>query len=1130
MSISYDPRARVWSVELEETGYRTDFPIDYDTARRTNYPTDLKTDYRTDRPTNLPTNLRFDYPTNLPTDLKTDFNTNNEYNLPGGGSVRLVKGDTYTYRYYAGSNKYGSIYRSATIDGVKATVAKALVARGYAPVRAVEFVLNSSNLADIRAVRDKNDENQKKNEDNARINEENKKKNEENTRLNTENFNTNIRNAEINLENEKTNNYWREINDKNSNTNRTNLEVNSKNLKLNEEAKKINEQNKSLNAENALLNRQNTGKNTLYDKTLGIVRSTKGGDYVSQRDSIDKKILIDAGIPESEANDIFNSVRAQFKAFYQVEKLIPWDTSLGATPPYGVFDPNYYKEKNPIVADAYKKAEEIDDIDITERYGEAGYYLQHYTSIGKPSGLRGNKEEDTIAANKYTEEQLTDKELQDIRDYQLGVDKETLTERILNIPGVSVEWTKARRGDPYWSALAKEKYLDPTKAEEFAVLFRLSERPEDKKLLEEAMTGREGGITQLEDILNEVIGAKAETDVEKFAALNQTILKETIDQMKKVRGEQEMLAFYRGFSGFAEVVDINKTLSDSILGDTGVGGILSFTSAGKAEESLIGALGNVTGMRNNVTYNWEKWFNNEIKNKYGIDYEIFEPLEEKKDIIKALTNPEVPEKIFDEASGTFNDVFLREAGFESTENLTTFLNAQGEEGSLILENIKKGSTEEVKGVLIPILSRIEADIKSLEEAKERGLAVSYTAGDAIKMMNIEAQFARDYIDEYLLPRFNTSRSMDEFIEYLDVRQEEQNPFQTQDTYSALKDLSNLYTKDYLDRIKLEEARTFDPDFYFDPTGDKGRLEQYAEQKKTVEEDWEKAKAGDEYWNIQAYRFGIDVSNKAAFARMHFEVKGQGKGFDAAEDITNAGKIEDFIDETIVPVLKKEAFKMDPVFGQFITPEEFAEELLEGLDPYKTPEEWKEILQRYGLESFEGTIEELKEYIVETLRTGSALDIREQIKYLNEKRQKPTQEILGVTYIERPEDFKDEMAKPTTELYAIFQKAGYAGTEDEFYDNFFPDLDRSEQVVLTKSGRDDPLEAYGLDLGDPFASLGTIESFFPEDSAEATKDKESSSDVYRSYFRLGEEDDSDAEYKSDAGKKFLGEFTSMFKGL
>ena len=85
----------------------------------------------------------------------------------------------------------------------------------------------------------------------------------------------------------------------------------------------------------------------------------------------------------------------------------------------------------------------------------------------------------------------------------------------------------------------------------------------------------------------------------------------------------------------------------------------------------------------------------------------------------------------------------------------------------------------------------------------------------------------------------------------------------------------------------------------------------------------------------------------------------------------------------------------------------------------------------------GNIKELKDYIMETLRTGSAQQIRENIKYLNEKRQKPTQKQLGVTYIQREEDYKQNQPKADTALYKTFQSAGFQGTEDEFYGDFFP---------------------------------------------------------------------------------------------
>ena len=51
-------------------------------------------------------------------------------------------------------------------------------------------------------------------------------------------------------------------------------------------------------------------------------------------------------------------------------------------------------------------------------------------------------------------------------------------------------------------------------------------------------------------------------------------------------------------------------------------------------------------------------------------------------------------------------------------------------------------------------------------------------------------------------------------------------------------------------------------------------------------------------------------------------------------------------------------------------------MLEGLDPNQ-PETWDEALKELGLEDFDGTLEDLKEYITSTLRTGSAEDIRAQ---------------------------------------------------------------------------------------------------------------------------------------------------------
>jgi hypothetical protein len=784
--------------------------------------------------------------------------------------------------------------------------------------------------------------------------------------------------------------------------------------------KTTNEYNQSINKLNSELNTANQARNDAYNKTVSVAASTKGGDYVAQREAIKNLQGIDSSLKSTLEN--------YYKAFYSTEKLQQWDPKLGAKPPYGEFDSSYYKTQSPAASQQWASAVANDDIDITQRYGEGGFYLQHYTTQGKPAGLRGNKAEVTAAANQYVERVPTDADLQAARTLQLSADTDTQTDRLLNIPTVASEWEKAKSGDSYWKEQAKEKFLDVNKKDEFAALFRLSDRPEDQivRLNYNANTGY--GITELEDALGEAVGEKATVDVKRFGALTQDVLKQTIDEMKKAKAREQNISMLKGFGAFNEISDINKELSNSILGDSGVGGVLSFMGGGMSQESLEESLTKVTGVNtNNTVYNWQKWFDETLKTKYD-------------------------------------------------------------------ENLELGYTT--------------------EEAKEQ--------------VKIEAGFAKEFVDKYLTPRFNQSKSMDEFVEYLDVRQSEQNPFQTQDIMNAAKLVADVRAKSYLDQIKATPGRYFDSNFYFSPTGDKAREGAYAEQASTVATDWEAAKKGDEYWKSQAYRFGVNIEDKDAFARMHFQVKGQGKGYDPADDILNAGKVSDYIYTQILPALKEEALKAGSVFGQFITPDEFADEMLQGIDP-NDRKTWDEVLKRYGIDDFKGSIDELKEYVKETLRTGSAQEIRENIKYLNEKRQKPTQEKLGVTYIERPEDYKEGDVKGETELYKTFQSAGFKGTEDEFYNDFFPDMDRSEQVLLTKSGKNEGLKTTGLDFTDPFASLGTIESFFDADEPEKTTDKPEPKT--NSYFRIAMgEDEEEPLTKSKSGSSILGEFTSMFKGL
>ena len=841
------------------------------------------------------------------------------------------------------------------------------------------------------------------------------------------------------------------------------------NTEKNNQNKKLNEDNTKLNAANKALNEKNTKRNNAYAEAVTTAKTTNSGEYAVKRNTL-RDLDVD--------DEVKSILESEFKTFYRDKKLQTWNSDLGTKPDYGEFDPSYYGSTYTNVKDAYKRYEDDDDIDVTEGYGKENYYYWHYTNQGKSEGKRGNKAEILARARDYLEESpqfaeggwenQTDTELAFIRDQQLGIG-DNQTERLLNVPEIAGLWEEAKQASQEGRAnhfinLGKEYFLDVNKADEFAALFRLSNRPEDKQISFDynLENGTATGITELEDAITGTIGAQGITDTKKFAALNQNILKDSINELKKAKIKEQELDMLSGFGTFGEIFDINKTLTDSLLNDTGIGGYLPFMGdkSGLSEESLERQLRGVTGVRNEVVYNWQEWFDNSIKEKYQQELDL---------------------------------------GF------------------------------------------------SLEEAEDN--------------VRIQKEFAESYIDDYLKPRFDESRSMNEFVEYLDVRQEEQNPFQTQSLLNALNEIGNRRAKTFLDQIRQDAVdaggkRGFNSSFYFDPTISEGseENEKYIRQRDTISSDWDQARDNpdaqieglgyDTTWKAQAYRYGVDINNQDQFARLHYQVKGKlpDYKFDGAEDIVNVDKVKNLLYDNILPALEKEVKNTKTIFGNFIKPEEFADDMLKGLDPNE-PESWDAALKELGLDDFEGTLEDLKEYITSTLRTGSAEDIRAQIKFLNEKRKKPDQYLLGVEYIAREEDYKPaEKLKGDTQLYKIFQDAGYEGTEDDFYEKVFPDLDPGSQAILSQAGSKDgkiTLEGFGKDYrSDPFAAFSGLGAITGGDTdifggtTKDDKDKDDDADIDNSFRLFADDDDDDDSVfgrykKTKSGQEILSEYTKSF---
>jgi len=731
-----------------------------------------------------------------------------------------------------------------------------------------------------------------------------------------------------------------------------------------------------------------------------------------------------------------------YRTYYAKDRVTPWDNkSQGINPPVGGFDATYYlneNEGNQNLKEKWDAAEKPyniytssgDDLDITVRYGDVGNYAwNNYSVSGKSAGYRGNRPEATANTDAYEEnwnKNFTDAERQNIRDNQLGL---TGTRESGGQTIRTVDWEDATGG-------TLEKIVG-------------------KEILQEELT-----------------------EQDRFKGLGLDMMKATIDELNKAKAQERELDIYKGLPGFSEIFNINASLSNSILGDSGVGGLLGMmgTNTSELEDNLEEQLGGVTGVNfGSAEYNWQKWYNDTL-----------------------------------------------------------------------IKNLEEQSSTKGYGV------SYNEETGEVEIGDER-----------TTVYQLEQDFKKNFIDNYVKPRFDESKSMDEFISYIDTidKETEQNIFQTQSSVNALRDVAALRAEAFyadLESGSGYDTKTFNADFYADPTQSKygtvneDKTLRYQEQKKGFEEDWAAAKANPNAiaysmteqeaadfglaggktsvtWGELAYYYGLDLNDKTSFAELHYDNIGRGRGYDPARDVVTDSDVEDFVNNNVLSAVKDaDANFGDSPFLAFVTPAEFADEILEGIDPLENEEEWQKILEMYGLDETTASLDEVKEIIIDSVRTGAAKEIREGIKYLNQKRKKPTQKRLGVEYIERDEDFKPTDDPDADALFKTFQNAGYAGTQEEFYETFMPDADRNDLNLITQG-----MGGLTLDVGDmsdPFEALGALGGFLGDGDEDVFGNKpEDKPEQEPSYFDLfSDERDYDKDYASDTGRGFIDDFTSFFK--
>ena len=96
------------------------------------------------------------------------------------------------------------------------------------------------------------------------------------------------------------------------------------------------------------------------------------------------------------------------------------------------------------------------------------------------------------------------------------------------------------------------------------------------------------------------------------------MMKTTIDELNKAKARERELDIYKGLPGFSEIFSINSSLSNSILGDSGIGGLMGMLGQNTSElkEGLEDQLGAVTGVNfGSAEYNWQKWYDDTLVKK-----------------------------------------------------------------------------------------------------------------------------------------------------------------------------------------------------------------------------------------------------------------------------------------------------------------------------------------------------------------------------------------------------------------------------------------------------------------------------------------------------------------------------------
>ena len=466
-----------------------------------------------------------------------------------------------------------------------------------------------------------------------------------------------------------------------------------------------------------------------YDNIAKSFNDSQGGNY---------KALMEGALGSLYDRYSSDFTGGDFNTFsgYYLENKVPKKASGDyAQPPMGTFDSTYYAgtSRGQAALQRWKDAQQsvlgyLPDLDVVGGYGVSNtennirlFLHGTYTDI-KNSGIpdkdnRGNAEEDTVASDNYWENwnKLTDAEQEVFRDQLLGLTEGTAS------GGLTVGWD-----EPF------------VKDEEGNIVYEVDEFGNQTPLV------NPDAVSFLESSVFNVFGKKDLEQQDKFQSLALDVLKTTVDKLNAERKRENELNIYRGLPGFNEIYGANSTIANSLIGDSGIGGYLSMAgiNTDRLTESLEEGLSGVTGISNNSSvYNWQKWFDETLLDRY-------ENMEE----ITGKLNADIEglDPILDTAKWNSFQQKINEIDPETQpEEWNAFMDSND-----LARGLSRERALEIKDPnnWKALLEKYDLDTNlNKEEAVE---LLTNSENEINRIYTIEDTFREKFIDEYIKPRFD----------------------------------------------------------------------------------------------------------------------------------------------------------------------------------------------------------------------------------------------------------------------------------------------------------------------------------------------------------------------------------------